>query len=170
MSIESLRNRIAQLQKDKARLETQLSSEREKARKKQAEIAQIARSVNKNTSASSLSSKQRQIESKQGQLNSYEKKAADLQVKLADKNTELLRKLNELESAEKHVKRRRDQEEKARQEQQLRHSRQVTRELEKQSQLHSKLSSAPIVVRFADLPKKITVLFIASNPNGETPL
>ena len=55
MSVESLRSRIAQLEKDKARLEAQLSRERENARKKQAEITQIARSINKNTSASSLS-------------------------------------------------------------------------------------------------------------------
>ncbi|MGY6564952.1 MAG: hypothetical protein ACXIU5_09475 [Halomonadaceae bacterium] len=113
MSIESLRSRIAQLEKDKARLESQLSRERENARKKQAEITQIARSINKNTSASSLSSKQRQIESKQRQLSNYEKKAADLQGKLAAKNTDILRKLNEVESAEKQSKRRRDQEEKS---------------------------------------------------------
>ena len=170
MSIESLRSRIAQLEKDQVRLDAQLSSERKNARKKQAEIAQIARSINKNTSASSLSSKQRQIESKQRQLSSYENKAAYLQSKLVTKNTEILRKLNEMESAEKQAKRRRDQEKKGRQDQQLRHSRQVTRELERQSQLHSKLSSTPIVVQFADLPKKITVLFIASNPEDQTQL
>lgn len=170
MSIEALRNRIAQLEKEKARLETQLSRERENARKKQAEIAQVARTINKNTSASILASKQRQIESKQRQLSGYEKKAADLQGKVAAKNTEILPKLNEAEGAEKQAQRRRDQEEKRRQDQQLRHSRQVTRELERQSQLHGKLSSAPIIVQFADLPKKITVLFIASNPEDQTQL
>lgn len=52
MSIEALRNRIAQLERDKANLEKSLSRERENARKKQAEIAQISRSINKNTSLS----------------------------------------------------------------------------------------------------------------------
>lgn len=65
MSIETLRNRIAQLEREKASLEKSLGRERENARKKQAEIAQISRSINKNTSLSMLSSKQRQIESKQ---------------------------------------------------------------------------------------------------------
>lgn len=170
MSIGSLRNRIAKLEKDKARLETQLSRERENARKKQTEITQITRSINKNTSASSLSSKQRQIESKQRQLSSYEKKAADLQRKLAAKTTDILRKLNEAERAEKQAQRRRDQDEKRRQDQQLIHSRKITSELERQSQLHRKLSSSPIEVRFADLPKKIVVLFIASNPEDQTQL
>lgn len=170
MSIGSLRNRIAQLEQDKARLETQLSRERENARKKQTEITQIIRSINKNTSASSLSSKQRQIESKQRQLSSYEKKAADLQRKLAAKTTDILRTLNEAERAEKQAQRRRDQDEIRRQDQQLRHSRKITSELERQSQLHRKLSSSPIEVRFADLPKKIVVLFIASNPEDQTQL
>ncbi|WP_299259615.1 CHAT domain-containing protein [uncultured Kushneria sp.] len=170
MSIETLRNRIAQLEREKANFERSLSREQENARKKQAEISQISRSINKNTSVSSLSSKQRQIESKQRQLSGYEKKAADLQSKVAGKNAELLKKLSEVGRAEKQEQRRNDQEEKKRQGQQLSHSKHVTRELERQAQIHRQLSSAPIVVQFADLPKKITVLFIASNPTDQTQL
>lgn len=170
MSIETLRNRIAQLEREKANLEKSLSRERESARKKQAEIAQISRSINKNTSLSMLSSKQRQIESKQKQLSGYEKKAADLQSKVAAKGSEILRKLSEVDRAENQAQQRKDQDEKRRQDQQLRNSKQVTRELERQSHIHNQLSSTPIIVKFADLPKKITVLFIASNPEDQTQL
>jgi len=170
MSIEALRNRISQLERDKASLDTLCGRERENARKKQIEITQIERSINKSTSASSLSSKQRQIEAKQRQLSAYEKKANDLQGKATAKNAEILRKLTEMERAEQQAQRRKEQEEKSRQDQQLRHTKKVTQELEKQSELHRKLSSKPIVVQFADLPKKITVLFIASNPEDQTQL
>lgn len=170
MSIETLRNRIAQLEREKASLEKSLSRERENARKKQAEIAKLSRSINNEVSLSIRVSKQRQFESKQKQLSDYERKSANLQSKVAAKSSEILRKLSEVDRFENQAQRRKDQNEKRRQEQQLRHSKQVSRELERQSQIHNQLSSAPITVKFTDLPKKITVLFIASNPKGEAQL
>ncbi len=104
------------------------------------------------------------------QLTGYEKKVADLQGKIAGKVSEVLRKLSELDRNEKQAQRHKEQEERRRQDQQLRHSKQITRELERQSQIHNQLASTPIIVKFADLPKKITVLFIASNPGDQTQL
>jgi len=170
VSIESLRNRVSQLQKEKARLETSLAGEQDNVRKKQAEINQVSRSINRNTSLSMLQSKQRQIEGKERQLSGYQKKAADLTKKVASKDSEILRKLNELEKAEAQAQRKRDQDQKRRRDTALRHSRDVTRELERQSRLHSRMSNSPIIVKFEDLPQHITVLFIASNPSDQTQL
>ena len=170
MSIESLRSRVSQLQKEKARLEGSLSRERDNARKRQAEINQVKKSITKNTSLSVLQSKQRQIESKEKQLSGYQKKVANLTNKVTSKDAEILRKLNELEKAEAQAQRKKDQEEKRRRDVSLRHTRDVTRELERQSRLHSRMSNSPIVVKFEDLPKQITVLFIASNPSDQTQL
>ena len=170
MSTESLRNRVSQLQKEKARLESSLSREQDNARKKQAEINQVSKSITKNTSLSMLQSKQRQIESKERQLSGYQKKVAGLTNKVASKDAEILRKLNELEKAEAQAQRKKDQEEKRRRDVSLRHTRDVTRELERQSRLHSRMSNSPIIVKFEDLPKQITVLFIASNPSDQTQL
>lgn len=170
MSIESLRNRVSQLQKEKSRLETSLSRELGNARKKRAEINQVSRSITRNTSLSILQSKQRQIEGKERQLSGYQKKVADLTNKIASKDAEILRKLNELEKSEAQAQRKREQEQKRRRDTELRHSRDVTRELERQSRLHSRLSTSPIIVKFEDLPNKITVLFIASNPGDQTQL
>lgn len=170
MSIETIRNRISQLQKEKANFEKSLSRERENSRKKQAEINQVSRSVTKNTSLSSLQSKQRQIESKERQLTSYEKKAAELEKKVVSKSNEILKKLSEVERAESQAQRKRDQESKRRQDDSIRHTRNITRELEHQSRLHNQISANPIIVNFEDLPEKITVLFIASNPTDQTQL
>lgn len=170
MSIESLRNRVSQLQKEKARMEASLSREQDNARRKQAEINQINRSITRNTSTSMLQSKQRQIESKERQLSGYQKKNADLTNKITSKDTEILRKLNELDKAEASAQQKKDQEEKRRRDASLKHSRDVTRELERQSRLHNRMSTSPIIVKFEDLPQQITVLFIASNPSDQTQL
>lgn len=170
MSIESLRNRVSQLQKEKARMEASLSREQDNARRKQAEINQINRSITRNTSTSMLQSKQRQIESKERQLSGYQKKIADLTNKITSKDTEILRKLNELDKAEASAQQKKDQEEKRRRDASLKHSRDVTRELERQSRLHNRMSTSPIIVKFEDLPQQITVLFIASNPSDQTQL
>lgn len=151
-------------------MERSLSRERDNARIKQAEINQVRRSITKNTSLSTLQSKQRQIESKERQLSGYQKKIVDLTNKIAGKDAEILRKLNELEKAEAQAQRKKDQTEKRRRDVSLRHTRDVTRELERQSRLHSRMSNSPIIVKFEDLPKQITVLFIASNPSDQTQL
>jgi hypothetical protein len=151
-------------------MEASLSREQDNARRKQAEINQINRSITRNTSTSMLQSKQRQIESKERQLSGYQKKNADLTNKITSKDTEILRKLNELDKAEASAQQKKDQEEKRRRDASLKHSRDVTRELERQSRLHNRMSTSPIIVKFEDLPQQITVLFIASNPSDQTQL
>lgn len=170
MSIESQRNRIAQVQKDKARLEQSLSREMENIRRKRAEINSINRSITSSTSLSIIQSKQRQIESKDRQLTTYEKKAGDLQTKIASKDSEILRLLSSIEKTETQEQKRKDREDKRRTDASLRHTKDMTRALERQSRLHRQLSSSPIVVNFAKLPEKIVVLFVASNPTDQTQL
>lgn len=170
MSIETERNRVAQLQKDKARLEKMLNAEQDNVRRKRAEISSIQRSVTRNTSISILQSKQRQIESKEKQLSLYEKKAADLQMKLASKDAETLRLISNIQKQESLAQKKRDREENNRRDVNLRHARKITRELEHQAMLHTQMSSSPITVNFERLPEKIVVLFIASNPLDQTQL
>jgi hypothetical protein len=170
MSIETERNRVAQLQKEKARLEKALSAELDSVRKKRAEIGSIQRSITKNTSVSMLQSKQRQIESKEKQLSSYEKKAADLHTKLASKDADILRILSNIQKLESFEQKKRDREESIRRDASLRHAREMTREMERQARLHNQLSTSPITVNFEKLPEKIVVLFIASNPLDQSQL
>lgn len=170
MSIESQRNRVAQLQKEKASLEYALIREQNSARSKRAEIGQIQRSINRNTSISSLQSKQRQIEAKDKQIASYDKKAADLHLKIASKDADILRILSNIDKLNIQESKKREHEEKNRRSTNLRHAQEMTRELERQSKLHNKLSSSPITVNFEKLPEKIVVLFIASNPLDQNQL
>ena len=165
--IQAVRSRIDQLQKDKARLETFLSRESEKARRKRAEIGQIQRSIYSSTSTSIRQSKQRQIEQKERELSTFEKKAADLSNQLAGKDSELLRKLSEFERLEAQIQQRKIQEDQRQRNKESQHSRNMTMQLERQAQLHSRMSKSPITLRFEDLPQQITVLFVASNPEDQ---
>jgi len=74
MSIESDRNRIAQIEREKSQIVSNLHREKENIKRKTTDINNIKRSVNKNTSQSMLQSKQRQIESKEKEILSCEKK------------------------------------------------------------------------------------------------
>lgn len=89
---------------------------------------------------------------------------------MAAKDSEILKILSNIEKSEKQAQKNKDNEEKKRRDSELRHKRDITRELEKQSRMHTKLSSSPITVEFEKLPEKITVLFVASNPTDQTQL
>lgn len=168
--MDSERKRVAQLQKEKAALEQALVRELNSSRNKRAEIGQIQRSATRTASASSLQTKQRQIETKEKQVTAFEKKAADIKCRIASKDSEIFRTLSNIDKLSNQELDKRHREEKNRNNTKLRHEKEITMELERQSKLHRKLSSSPIVVNFENLPEKIIVLFIASNPLDQTQL
>lgn len=192
MSIESDRNRLAQFDRERSQIATYLHREKEKIKRKHTEINNINRSINKNTSSSTLQSKQRQIESKEKEILSYEKKIIDLEKRISSKDSDKLKliskiekdvereeKKKERENEQKQKKldrdnefkqRKLDTEQKRRRETEIRHKKDMTRELEKQNNLHQQLSKNPIAIEFEKLPETITVLFIASNPNNQSQL
>lgn len=163
MSVSMYRRNIERLIKQKADLEKKVSQENQKIAKLQRGIAAIRRSVTSSTSPSIRRSKQRQIESKQKKLVQSEKKAAELAAKIGSKFAELNKNLQNLEKAESQEARKRRGEE-------LRHTRNLTREIRKQASLHSEISRSPLVIDLWKLPSKIKVLFLAANPQDQTQL
>jgi hypothetical protein len=170
MSLDSYRSSIARLTKEKANLEQELAKERSKAARLQSDASSIARSITKNTSLSTLQSKQRQIESKQKDSAQCQKKIADLEGKIAGKVSDLVRNSKSLEKAEEQERKKRENESKKRRVEELRHVQSVTRETERQVALHTQLRRNHLVMDLARLPEAIKVLFIASNPIDRTQL
>jgi hypothetical protein len=170
MSIGMYRSTVERLTKDKANLEKELAQERDKLSKLQNDIASISRSISSSTSVSLRQSKQRQINSKQDDVARCQKKIAELEGKIASKLSELYRNLSSLNRAEDQGQRKIDAEAKKRQDQEIRHSREVTRELERQAHLQSVLRSNRLVIDLARLPTTIKVLFLAANPQDQTEL
>jgi hypothetical protein len=192
MSIESDRNRIAQIERERSQIASNLHREKENIKKKTTDINNINRSVNKSTSQSMLQSKQRQIESKEREILSCEKRIIDFEKRISAKDSDKLKLITKIEKDVEREKikkekeheqkqkkldrdnelkqRKSDTEQKRRRDTELRHKKEMTRELEKQNNLHQQLSKDPIVIEFEKLPEKIIVLFIASNPTNQSQL
>ena len=152
-SLDNLRKRSAKLQSDKAALHKKISDEEQKILKANKEIDRIQRGITKNTSASSLSMKQRQIQTQMERASKAQKSIADLQKRLSGKMNEISRTLNDIQRAEL-------AEAKKRQQQEIKHQREVTREKERQARIHRQMSPIPVPM----LPEKLTILFLSASP------
>jgi hypothetical protein len=135
MSIDSTRNNISRIEKEIARLEKQLSDEVKKESDKNKKLIQIEKSINKNTSLSSLRSKQNQMVTAQNDISKIVKKKADISKKIADKNSQKTRYQNQLDREVKSERNRQELADKRRQHDELRHQQQITEELRKQKEL-----------------------------------
>jgi hypothetical protein len=96
MSISSLQNNVASIEKDIADIHTKIAAESKRELDKQKQMDTVSRSITKTTNASSLATKQRQINTFHNELISIQKKKADLHKKLADKTKDLGKKRQDL--------------------------------------------------------------------------
>lgn len=96
MSISSVTNTITRLQREIADIAVKVSQEVKKEVSLHSRINQIQRSITKNTSASSLTSKLSEIESKQREIAAISAAKATLAKKEAEKNAALLKARQEL--------------------------------------------------------------------------
>jgi len=170
VSISSDRSRQISLQKEIAQIRSQIAQEREKLQRKNAEIGTIERSVNHNTSLSMLQSKQRQIEQKSREAATIEKKIGDLSKREASKASDVHRVQSSLETKENNARKKLIQDEKKRHTENDRALKKRATELARQARIHRSLSENPVLMRYEELPEKITVLFIASNPRDQAQL
>lgn len=93
-------NQVNRIEKEIADLQKKIADESKKEIAKNKQIDTIARSINKNTSASSLSMKQRQVQGYEKDIQSFRSKIADYQKKVASKSAELGKKKKELLKAQ----------------------------------------------------------------------
>jgi len=91
MSISSITSTITRLQKEISTIAAKVSQETKKEVALYSRINQIQRSITKNTSASSLSSKLSEIERKQKEIATISVAKAALAKKESDKNAALLK-------------------------------------------------------------------------------
>lgn len=170
MSISTYRSNIIRLTKEKADLEKSVGQVREKISKLQKDIASITHSMTHTTSRSNPQSKQQQLGTKQKELANCQKKVAELEAKIADKLTALQRNLNSAERAGDRERKKQDTETNHRHDKERRHVKEISRETQRQAQLHSTMSKHPLVIDIARLPLKIKVLFLAANPYDQNAL
>lgn len=131
MSASTYRNTVARLRREKASLEQRLNQENRNLSRITTARNQILQSINRtsNMSLSTLNSKLRQIESKDKEYNRVHKKAADLENQIARKAQEIAQNMQRLDQAEQQEQRQKDAQEKRRRDEELRHARSVTQEI-----------------------------------------
>lgn len=174
MSSTMYRSNIARIRKEIADLDKRASAEAAKVASYERDIGQIQRSITASTSPATLRSKQQQIENKRRPLVQAQKRYADLQSQSARKLQDLNRQLENLARVEKQEsyrqeqeRKRQEQDDKRRRQEELRHSQQLTRDLEARARITAQLAQHEFVIDLAALPRKITVLFLASNPRDQ---
>lgn len=93
-------NQVNRLESDIAALHKKIADEAKRELEKNKQISSIQNSINKNTSSSSLQSKQRQIQSYQNEIFNFKKRIAQYQQQIATKTTEVGRKKLEVKKVE----------------------------------------------------------------------
>lgn len=96
MSIQSIRNRISNIQREIQTLQNRLTEKTKNEASKSNRIIQIKKSVTKYTSLSSLQSKDREIERLENDTAKIQKDKADLTKRISDKTAQLYKYQQEL--------------------------------------------------------------------------
>lgn len=100
MNSSYYQGQVNKLEKDIADLQKKIADEHKRENDKLKQVDTINRSINKNTSLSTLQSKQRQIQGYQNDIYTCKKKIADFQKQIAAKSVELGRKKQDLYKSE----------------------------------------------------------------------
>lgn len=100
MNSSYYQNQVNKIEKDIADLQKKIADENKKENDRVKQIDTVNRSINKNTTLSTLQSKQRQIQGYQNDIYNFKKKNADYQKQIASKSVELSRKKQDLRKAE----------------------------------------------------------------------
>ncbi len=141
------REEIAKLQQGKA--------------KEQTKIANLSGKINSSSQALSRANSESTAKSKRREIERHQKDQAAAEKKVADFDNKIARKQKELSDEQKKVSREEEKESKERQ-----------RESERQARAHqSRMNHINSTLKaLQDLPEKIVVLFLASNPANEQQL
>lgn len=139
MSLQTTQNTISRLIKEIANLETQLAAEIKKEVNKSRQLNQLDRSLTKNTSLSTLRSKQSQMIRIQEEISRIAKKKADLSKKISDKKDKLTRNQQQLDREQSAELRRKEQSDKKRRQDELKHHQKISNELRYQKRISQEI-------------------------------
>lgn len=166
MSVNSYRDSITRIQKDIVRLEEQINQETERQLRASNEAARILSSMSSssNISFSTFQSKNRDIQRKNEEANNHYKRVIGFQKQRSSKVEEMNRNLKQLEYAEASEKRQKESYTKKQRDDENKHLKELTRELEKQRSIQREMRNSKFAIDLTKLPNKIKILFLASNP------
>ncbi len=137
MSIQTIINTLNQLNKDIANLEKQFSDESKKEYEKVKRMNDIQKSITKNTSLSSLNSKQRELSSLNNDTTRIAQKKAEIRKKISDKTARVNSTQEQLYKEQEKERKKQEDVQKKSEQKYLKYQLSVTEELMKQKELLS---------------------------------
>lgn len=166
--IDVYRRNIANKRKQINKLSSDRAKEREKISKESKNIINAKKSISRTKSESTIKSRLRTIANSEKKISDSHKKIANLESKISKLNKDILNEETKLSREEKKIEDKRLKEEKKR----IRSSEKLSSQL--QNSIYSNEVFQEKVVRdieeLKNIPEKIIILFISSNPKDQSSL
>lgn len=154
-NVQRKRKEIGKLKEDKARESKKISDLTGK-------IQRASNTISRTKSSSTLKSKMREIERYQKKSANIEKKIVDIEKKIAKKEKELFQEQKKVAREEEKEAKKIQKETEKRKREQERNMAEMSNTINRHDQLHRETKST--LEKLQQLPEKIVVLFLASNP------
>lgn len=166
--IDSYRNSKITKQKELAKLTTDKAKEFTKISDLNRKINSASDAMKRTKSISITNSKLKEIERYQKDIANTNKKIADLETKIGKKEKEIFDYQTKIDKEQSSIDKKKTAEAKKISEQQERNLRSINSTLHQHNRLH--LDTINEIKILKNIPKKITVLFLASNPIDQAQL
>ncbi|NHM32440.1 hypothetical protein G8761_17880 [Bacillus sp. C11] len=154
--------------KELSKLQSDRANETKKIPTQTNKILSAKKAIQRTKSITTIQSKYREIERAESALATINKKIVDIDRKIAKKEAEIMAEEKKLNRENDNEQKKRDAVEKKRIIENEKRMKEVSGMLEKHSKMHQQTIRA--VEELKNLPEKITVLFMASNPLDAPPL
>ena len=166
--IDTYRRIVMNKREEIARLKENLAKENARIPGVRKKIMLANDTINRTKSSTTINNKCREIEQGNKNLVEIDKKCSDIQKRIAQKEKELISAEKNLRSEEVKESKKRDAEEKKRTKEQLAQLNTVRDAVHQQALLQNTMRLE--MDRIMDIPEKITVLFLASDPTKDDKL
>ncbi len=166
--IDTYKNNVHRKKQEILKLNEDNAKERKKIADNRSKILSAKQSISRTKSEPTIKSKLREIERYEKSISDFEKKIANNHKKITQKQKELNNEENKVIKEEEKIYKKQQQEEKKR----MLESEKRAKELNSKIQMHDSLhrQTKIEISKIKELPNKINVLFLASNPTDQTQL
>lgn len=166
--LDTYRKTVTRKREELAKLSADLSKEQAKISPLQKKILLAKNAIGRTKSQTTINSKMREIEQSNKSLADINKKCSELQKKIAQKEKELATAEKNMRNEEDKVNKKKNEEEKKRIKEQAAQIRAIEQTMQQQASLQAAMQFD--IDKLKAIPNEITVLFMASNPEGTSQL
>jgi len=166
--IDTYKNNVHRKKQEILKLNEDNAKEQKKIAEHMNKIISAKQAISRTKSESTIKSKLREIERYEKSISDIEKKIATNHHKISQKQKELNNEENKVIKEEEKIYKKQQQEEKKRILESKKREKELNLRLQKHDTLHQQTKIE--ISKIKELPKKITVLFLASNPTDQNQL